>query len=241
MLVRHGESTANALGLFTGLLDVDLTPHGEQSSREAADRLLATGWRPDVVLASELVRSWRTAELLSDVVGGQVRRSWRLVERSYGALTGLAKHDVAERYGYELFLHWRRSLHGRPEPMDRATLDLWRRLPPFDRLPSAALAATESLADVVDRVRPLWHGELGELLRGGQHVLVVGHGNSLRALCAVIDELDPQQLRDLNLPNARPLLYDFAPGLVARQRGGRYLDPHLASEEAAEIAAQGGT
>lgn len=241
VLVRHGESAANALGLFTGVLDVGLTPHGEQSNREAAARLAATGWRPDLVLASQLARSWLTAETLVGSVGGTVVRDWRLGERSYGALSGYRKSEVAERYGHDQFLYWRRSLHGRPDPLPETTVRLWRSLPPFADLPPEALAPTESLADVVDRVRPLWAGELGSALRAGQHVLVAGHGNSLRALCGIIDRLSEEELRELNLPNARPLLYEFDPGLVPLRRGGRYLDPRVAAEEAAAIAAQGGT
>ncbi len=241
MLVRHGESAANALGLFTGMLDVGLTPHGEQSCLDAAARVRGTGWRPDVILASELARSWHTADIIAAAVGGRVTRHWRLNERSYGALTGYGKREVAERYGQDLFLHWRRSFDGRPDPLPDSTVDLWRTLPPFDRLPPQALAPTESLADVVERVRPLWTGELGEALRAGRKVLVVAHGNSLRALCALVDRLSPEELRDLNLPNARPLLYELGTDLVPVHRGGRFLDPHVAAAEAAAIAAQGGT
>ncbi|WP_152188816.1 2,3-bisphosphoglycerate-dependent phosphoglycerate mutase [Georgenia satyanarayanai] len=241
VLVRHGESAANALGLFTGVLDVGLTPRGERSCHDAAARLHATGWRPDLVLASVLTRSWHTADIVAGAVGGEVVRDWRLGERSYGALTGFGKREVAERHGQELFVHWRRSLDGRPEPLPERTVALWRSLPPFAGLPAEALAPTESLADVVERVRPLWEGTLGDALRAGRHVLVVAHGNSLRALCALVDDLSPAELRELNLPNARPLLYELAPGLVPRVRGGRYLDPRLAAAEAAAIAAQGGT
>ncbi len=241
MLLRHGESAANALGLFTGVLDVGLTPRGERSSRDAAARVRASGWRPGLVLASELVRSWHTADIVASAVGGRVVRDWRLNERSYGALSGYGKREVAERYGHELFLHWRRSFSGRPDPLPARTVSLWRSLPPFDRLPPEALAATESLADVVERVRPLWTGEVAAALRTGTDVLVVAHGNSLRALCGLIDDLSGEELRELNLPNARPLLYELDAELVPLNRGGRYLDPHLAAEEAAVIAAQGGT
>lgn len=241
MLLRHGESAANALGLFTGILDVGLTPRGERSCHEAAARVHATGWRPDLVLASELHRSWHTADIVSGVVGGEVLRDWRLNERSYGALTGFGKSEVAERHGQELYLHWRRSFDGRPDPLPEHTVRLWRSLPPFAGLPQEAVAATESLADVVERVRPLWRGRLTHALREGRRVLVVAHGNSLRALCALLDDLGPEELRELNLPNARPLLYEMGPDLRPLVRGGRYLDPRLAAEEAAEIAAQGGT
>src|SRR5699024_4813276 len=154
MLLRHGESAANALGLFTGVLDVGLTPHGEQSCHEAAARVRAAVWWSDVVMAAELRRSWHTAQIVADAVGGRVLRHWRLNERSYGALSGLHKREVAGRYVTELFRHWRRSYEGRPEPLPEQTLRLWRALPPFDRLPPQALPPTEALADAVERLRP---------------------------------------------------------------------------------------
>lgn len=246
VLVRHGESVANARGLFTGVIDVGLTSAGERDCTLAGARLLGAGWRPDVIVTSELARGWRTAELVGAALGGQVpvERDWRLNERNYGALSGYLKTEVVERFGHERFLYWRRSYTGRPPPLDARTLALWRRLPPFDRQPPAALTPTESLADVVARLAPCWRTDLEPRLRAGQDVLVVAHGNSLRALCAVLDGLTPDELSVLNLPNARPLMYELTEGadsLVPALRGGRYLDPEAAATEAAQIAAQGGT
>jgi 2,3-bisphosphoglycerate-dependent phosphoglycerate mutase len=245
VLLRHGESVGNARSLFTGVLDVALTPKGEDACGMAGARLRGAGWRPDLIVTSELHRGSRTAELVRDALDLDVDvvRTWRLNERNYGALSGHLKAEVAERFGVERFLHWRRSFEGRPPALDDDTLARWRRLPPFDRLPEEALTATESLADVVDRLRP-WVGELAGMLRAGRDVLVAAHGNSLRALCAVLDDLTPDELRALNLPNARPLLYEFdgdAAGLRPVQRGGRYLDPDLAHAEARVIAMEGGT
>lgn len=247
VLLRHGESVANARHLFTGVIDVGLTPAGEEECLLAGRRLAATGWTPDVVCTSELVRGWRSAELVVTAWPEPitVERDWRLDERSYGALSGYLKSEIAERFGYEQFLHWRRSLHGRPPELPAETLALWRRLPPFDRLPPEALSATESLADVVERVRPWVRDVLTEHLEAGRRVLVVAHGNSLRALCAVLDRLEAVELAALNLPNARPLAYrlrtDAAGGLQPVVRGGEYLDPAAAHAEAALIAAEGGT
>lgn len=246
-LLRHGESVGNALEIFTGVLDVDLTPSGEMACAAAAHRLVAAGWLPDVVVTSELARGWRSAELLTAQLPGPVpvERDWRLNERSYGALSGHLKTEVAERYGHELYLHWRRSLYGRPPAVSAQTLALWARLRPFDRLPPEALVATESLADVVARLRPWVTGRLTTLLRAGRDVLVVAHGNSLRALMGILDGLSATELRHLNVPNARPLLYRFtdddARGLRPAVRGGAYLDPKVAAAEAALIATQGGT
>lgn len=247
VLVRHGESVANARHLFTGVLNVGLTPGGEQECLLAGSRLAGTGWVPDLVCTSELVRGWRTAELMATAWPEPVpvRRDWRLNERNYGALSGYLKSEIAERFGHEQFLYWRRSLEGRPPELPPATLALWRRLPPFDRLPAGALSATESLADVVVRVRPWVREVLGAQLAAGQRVLVVAHGNSLRALCAVLDQLDATELAALNLPNARPLAYRLQVGadggLQPMVRGGQYLDAAAAHAEAAVIAAEGGT
>lgn len=263
MLLRHGESVANARSLFTGVLNVDLTPSGERDCALAGARLRHVGFRPTLIITSWLVRGWRTAELVAGQIGyrGGIERHWELNERNYGALSGLQKAEVRERYGQESFLYWRRSYAGRPPPLPESTLELWRRLAPFDRLPPEALVATESLRDVVARIEPWWHRVLQPALAGGEDLLVVAHGNSLRALCAVIDDLDEREVSALNLPNARPLLYRFtsprpdarenprpdppgdaaAPGLTPTRRGGEYLDPAEARREAAIIAAQGGT
>lgn len=247
VLVRHGESVANARHLFTGVIDVGLTAAGERESVLAGRRLAGIGWVPDVVCTSELVRGWRSAELMATAWPEPVpvERDWRLNERNYGALSGYLKSEIAERFGHEQFLYWRRSLEGRPPELPARTLALWRRLSPFDGLPAEALAATESLADVVERVRPWVAGVLGEYLAAGQRVLLVAHGNSLRALCAVLDRLDAAELAALNLPNGRPLAYhlrvDRSGELQPAVRGGEYLDAAAARAEAAVIAAEGGT
>ncbi|GAA4427090.1 phosphoglyceromutase [Georgenia halophila] len=249
VLLRHGESVGNAREIFTGVLDVDLTLDGEQACRDAGSRLIEAGFTPDLVLTSELARGWRTAELVTAALGidRPIARTWRLNERNYGALSGHLKADIRERHGKELYLHWRRSLDGRPPALDQQTVDLWRRLSPFDRLPADALTPTESLADVVERLQP-WVPDLFTELRAGHDVLLVAHGNSLRALCAILDDLTGEELTTLNVPNARPLRYDFAElpddgggRLRPEVRGGVYLDPEMALLEAAVIARQGGT
>lgn len=243
VLLRHGESVANARELFTGILDVGLTPAGEATSLAAGARLAESGWRPDVVVTSELARAWRSAELVADGLGGglPVQRDWRLNERGYGALSGYRKRDILEQFGREQYLHWRRSYDGRPPELAESTRSLWSRLPPFDRLPPVAFAPTESLSDCLARVAPAWRDGLWPQVRAGVQVLVVAHGNSLRALCGLIDQLDGEELAALNLPNARPLAYEFADDGAPRVRGGSYLDPAAARAEAQVIAAQGGT
>lgn len=247
VLVRHGESTANAAGAFTGLRDVDLSPHGIEQSHAAAALLAASELHPDVVFTSRMLRARRTAGLiLTDLGSAEVPivATWRLNERDYGLLMGMSKADVREQFGTERFHRWRRTLHGTPPPMPddrRDELGLVEPDPdPQDPQPEGA-GDGESLADVVERIRPLWEGELRLRASAGQCVLVVAHGNSLRALSALVDGLDDAELEELNLPTAQPVCYDMSPSGVATPRGGRFLDPDTAVLAAIRIMFEGGT
>lgn len=242
VLVRHGESTANAAQQFTGLLDVDLTQLGVQQARIAAQLLEQASLVPDVVFISPLTRARRTAELIAGDVGipdAPLIASWRLEARDYGALSGQVKQEVSDRYGPEVYFTWRRTLQGKPpaaRPEQVATWKVVSTRPPG--LPSPG--AGESLQDVIDRVRPCWDQELLPLLRSGRCVLVVAHGNSLRALCSIIDELSAPEVETLNIPAGQPLRYDVTPDGHAFPRGGRYLDDRSAQAAAAQIAREGG-
>ena len=248
ILVRHGESTANADGTFTGSRDVDLSPRGLEQSRGAARLMAAEGLVPDVVIISRMLRARRTAQVMLTelhALDTPLIQTWRLNERDYGLLMGMPKTEVHDRFGPERFHAWRRTLHGTPPPMpveQRAALGL---VPldddPGDPQRSGVPGDGESLYDVVLRVRPLWQGPILERLRAGQTVLVIAHGNSLRALSAIVDELTDAELEDLNLPTAQPIVYDIAPDGAALPRGGRYLDPDTAVVAAIRIMFEGGT
>nr|WP_237728206.1 2,3-bisphosphoglycerate-dependent phosphoglycerate mutase [Cellulomonas sp. APG4] len=241
--MRHGESVHNAAQVFTGLLDVGLTERGREQARDAARLLVAHGLRPDVVVTSPMVRTRRTAELVIDAAGldgVQVESTWRLAERDYGSLTDVPKAVARERYGPDRFITVRRTLDGTPAPASPAQVSAFG---PVYREPGSGLpepGAGESLRDVVGRVRPCWEDLLARV-HAGERVLVVGHGNSLRALCTLVDGLAPEEVVDLNLPPAQPLRYDLDGdgGLVPR--GGRYLDPATAHAHATRIAHEGGT
>jgi 2,3-bisphosphoglycerate-dependent phosphoglycerate mutase len=243
VLLRHGESTHNAAQRFTGLLDVELSDLGAEQARDAALLLLRAGAIPDLVLTSPLRRARRTAEAVIAELGIDVPlvARWRLEERDYGVLTGMAKHQVRERFGADKFFEWRRTLHGKPpaaRPEDVAGWGLVSTRPPGMRAPGSG----ESLHDVIERVRPCWEGEIREALRAGRCVLVVAHGNSLRALCALIDDLDEDELEALNLPQGQPIVYDVVSddgGVVPGS--GRYIDVEAALAVAAVIAIEGGT
>lgn len=243
VLLRHGESAYNAAQVFTGLLDVPLTPRGEAQAREAGSLLRTHGLIPDVVLTSPMQRCTATTEIVratADLDGVPVTSTWRLAERDYGNLTGVPKHEAKARLGTDAYITVRRTLDGAPPPATSEQAATWRDTPytePGSGLPEPG--SSESLRDVIARVEPLWD-HLRTHLADRRTVLLVGHGNSLRALCALIDELTPAEIQDLNLPPGQPLVYRHDDGRLT-PRGGRYLDPDDARAAAERIAHEGGT
>lgn len=244
LLLRHGESTANAAGLFTGVFDAPLTARGRAEAANAAALVRRAGLVPVETFSSPLSRAADTARIVLDALGREdeeVATQWRLTERSYGALTGREKGEVLAEFGEELFLEWRRSLDTRPPAMSDAQYAALHADPPFDTLPDAAMPRTESLRDVMVRVQPVLAGTVQPVLAAGRSVLVVAHGNSLRAVVGLLDGSDEGELRDLNIPTGQPLVYDVDGRGRPVPRSGRYLDPETAHRAAQVIAAEGGT
>ncbi|NJP46787.1 2,3-bisphosphoglycerate-dependent phosphoglycerate mutase [Actinacidiphila epipremni] len=239
VLLRHGQSTANAGGVFTGWIDVPLTPDGRAEALAAGRLLGAAGLLPDVAHTSVLRRSIVSADLVLSALGRDwipVRRTWRLNERHYGALTGRRKAEVRAEAGEERYALWRRSLDVAPPPAVPGTA------PPagdprYAGLPPDARPATESLADVQARLLPYWADHLAPDLARGRTVLVVAHGNSLRALVAHLDALPPEQVAALNIPTGIPLRYRFTPDLRPAEPA-QYLDPEAATRAAEAVAHQ---
>ncbi len=243
-LLRHGESTANAAGLFTGVLDAPLSARGIGEAHTAAALLLEAGLAPHAVFTSELHRARQTTEIVTadlTVSPAPFVTEWRLNERNYGALTGRSKDDVREEFGQDQFLTWRRSVHTPPPPLDDAAFAALRDSALFRRLPAEALTRTEALSEVMTRVARFHTERVEPRLAAGQTVLVVAHGNSLRALCAVLDGLDDHAIHRLNVPTGHPLVYRFTADRAPEPRGGRYLDAVGAHAAAIALAGAGGT
>jgi 2,3-bisphosphoglycerate-dependent phosphoglycerate mutase len=241
LLVRHGQSTWNLENLFTGWTDVDLSPQGIEEARRAGAEIARAGLAPEFVMTSVLKRAIRTEWLILeqlDLLWLPVVRDWRLNERHYGALQGLNKAQTAAQYGDAQVHVWRRSFDIAPPPL---ALDDPRH-PRFDRryadVPPAALPATESLKDTLARVRPCWEECLAPQLRAGRQVMIVAHGNSLRALVMMLDGLSAQQIVELNIPTGVPLLYELDAGL--RPVSSRYLGDADAVAAAAEAVRRQG-
>jgi len=232
ILLRHGESEWNSKGLFTGWVDVGLAAKGAQEASAAGRLLIDSGLRPDIVHTSVLLRAIQTANMTLESAGLSwlpVHRSWRLNERHYGALQGKDKAQTREEFGAEQFMIWRRSYDVPPPPIadDDATL------PPEIR------PRTECLKDVLVRMLPYWYDAIVPDLAAGRIVLVVAHGNSLRALVKHLDGISDAAITELNIPTGIPLLYELDEAFRPVPPGGRYLDPEAAVAAAEAVKNQG--
>jgi 2,3-bisphosphoglycerate-dependent phosphoglycerate mutase len=242
VLLRHGESEWNAKNLFTGWVDVDLSPKGEDEARTGGRLLRERELLPTVLHTSLLRRAIRTAQIALDELDRlwvPVKRSWRLNERHYGALQAKNKAETLEQFGEEQFMLWRRSYDVPPPPLDRGADMDPANDPRYRNVPKDALPLTECLKDVVARMLPYWYDVIVPDLLTGETVLVAAHGNSLRALVKHLDDISDDDIVSLNIPTGIPLLYELDDDMRPVTRGGEYLDPEAAKEAAAAVAAQG--
>jgi 2,3-bisphosphoglycerate-dependent phosphoglycerate mutase len=235
VMVRHGQSIWNLENLFTGWTDVDLTPLGCEEARQAGRELKREGLVPDLVLTSVLKRAIRTQWLMLeelDLLWLPVERHWRLNERHYGALQGLNKAQTVARHGEAQVQIWRRSYDVPPPPLAADDERHPRFDPRYRHVDPQDLPATESLKDTLARVLPYWQQRIAPELRRGQLVLLVAHGNSLRALVKMLDGLSEQAIVELNIPTGVPLLYELDDAL--KPRSSRYLGDAEAIRAATE-------
>jgi 2,3-bisphosphoglycerate-dependent phosphoglycerate mutase len=247
VLLRHGQSTWNAENLFTGWHDVPLTERGVLEAKESGRLLKAEpGLDLRVVHTSLLTRAIRTADYALDEVGRSwltVRRHWRLNERHYGALQGQNKKEIAERYGEEQLRAWRRSYSTPPPAVELSDERFPGGDPRYRDIPVDALPRTECLADVVARTIPYWEdGIVPDLFEtGGRNgaVLVVAHGNSLRALRKHIEQIGDDDIVGLDIPTGIPFRYRLDDDLTVEDSA--YLgDPEAAAAAAEAVARQAG-
>jgi 2,3-bisphosphoglycerate-dependent phosphoglycerate mutase len=242
VLLRHGESVWNAEGLFTGWVDVGLSPAGVAEAERGGAMLAEAGLRPDVVHTSVLTRAIQTAHIALEAAGLlwlPVQRSWRLNERHYGALQGRNKSQTRQAYGDEQFMLWRRSYDVPPPPLPDDDPMSPAADPRYALLPDDLMPRTECLRDVVLRMLPYWQDSVIPGLAAGQTVLIAAHGNSLRALVKHLDGIGDAEIAQLNIPTGIPLVYELDAGFRPTAPGGRYLDPQAAAQAAEAVAAQG--
>ena len=241
VLLRHGESQWNLENRFTGWTDVDLTEKGEAEARESGKLLKEEEFQFDVAHTSLLMRANRTMEICLEEMGENdilIKYNWRLNERHYGALQGLNKAETAKKYGDEQVLIWRRSYSTPPPQLDSDD----ERHPRFDErysdLAPNDLPGSECLKDTVDRFLPYWHESIKPDIKSGNRILIVAHGNSLRALVKYLDTVSDEDIVGLNIPTGVPLVYELDESLKPIRN--YYLgDQEAIAKKAAEVAAQG--
>jgi 2,3-bisphosphoglycerate-dependent phosphoglycerate mutase len=239
VLVRHGQSSWNLKNLFTGWVDVDLTEQGLKEAREAGRLLKAEGYTFDLVFTSVLKRAIRTMwNILDemDLMWLPVERTWRLNERHYGALQGLDKAETVAKHGAEQVKIWRRSYDIPPPPLSLDDKGHPRFDPRYAAIDARQLPATESLKTTLDRVIPFWADRIAPALKSGQNVLIVAHGNSLRALVKMLDNISDADIVEFNIPTGVPISYELDKDLRPTSR--RFLGDPEAIKAAAESVAR---
>lgn len=240
ILLRHGESLWNKENRFTGWTDVNLTEKGEEEAHAAGILMKQEGFEFDIAFTSVLTRAVRTLWIAleeMDMVWIPVVNSWRLNERHYGALQGLNKAETAEKYGEEQVHIWRRSYDIQPPVLTKDD----ERYPGFDRryadLTDKEIPLTECLKDTVARFLPYWHETIVPVVKTGKRVLIVAHGNSLRALVKYLDNISDEEIVGLNIPTGIPLVYELDENLKPMK--SYYLgDPDEAKRKAEAVANQ---
>ena len=212
VLLRHGESVWNQENRFSGWTDVDLNEKGMEEARAAGRLLKQEGFIFDVAFTSVLRRAIKTLWVVleeTDLMWIPVRHSWRLNERHYGALQGLNKAETAAKFGEAQVKIWRRSYDTPPPALEEGDPRLELRNPRYAELGPGEFPRTECLKDTVARFLPYWHETIAPTLRSGRRVLIAAHGNSLRALIKYLDDISEQEIIELNIPTAQPLVYEL--------------------------------
>jgi len=212
VLLRHGESVWNKENRFTGWTDVGLSKTGIQEAIEAGINMKKHGFKFRMAYTSYLNRAIKTLWLSleeMDLLWIPVVKSWRLNEKHYGTLQGLNKREMAERYGDEQVLIWRRSFDVAPPPLAEDDERNSKFDPRYAALKNKDIPRTESLKDVIDRIMPLWEKEISKTVITHKEVLVAAHGNSLRALIKYLKNMSNEEILQFNIPTGIPYVFEF--------------------------------
>ena len=217
VLVRHGESEWNKENRFTGWTDVDLSGKGIEEAKSAGEILKSEGFVFDMAFTSVLKRAIRTLWLTLDELNLMwipVERAWELNERHYGSLQGLNKAETAAKYGEEQVKIWRRSYDIQPPALEKTDPRFPGNDPRYKGLSESELPVTECLKDTVKRVVPFWKERIVPLIENGKRIIIVAHGNSLRALVKHLDKIPDDEIVELNIPTGTPLVYELDEKLI---------------------------
>lgn len=212
VIIRHGESEWNSLNLFTGWTDVDLSEKGRAEAELAGKMLKEEGFDFDVCYTSYLKRAIHTLDIVLDEMDLEwlpVTKAWQLNERHYGALQGLNKKETAEKYGEEQVKIWRRSYDVPPPALDPDDDRNPAKQEQYKDVPAENLPLTECLKDTVARVVPYFDDVIKPRMLAGDKVIIVAHGNSLRALVKYLEDISDKDIPEVEIPNGIPLVYEL--------------------------------
>ncbi|MEK9916100.1 MAG: 2,3-diphosphoglycerate-dependent phosphoglycerate mutase [Betaproteobacteria bacterium] len=240
VLLRHGESLWNQENKFTGWMDVNLSSRGVAEAKQAGKLMSEAGFSFDLVYCSVLKRAirtmWLALEELDQMWIPQIL-SWRLNERHYGALQGLNKAETTKKFGEEQVLSWRRSYDTPPPALEPGSEMHPKNDPRYREVREENLPVTECLKDTVARFLPFWDETIKPEILNNKSVLIVAHGNTLRALIKHLDQITEEDIVSLNVPTGIPLVYELDDGL--KPKNSYYLgDPDKAAAAAAAVEAQ---
>lgn len=212
VLVRHGESEWNQKNLFTGWTDVNLSEKGKEEAYQAGKLLMEKGFEFDLTYTSYLKRAIHTLNIILDAMDRNwlpVTKDWHLNERHYGGLQGLNKKETADQYGEKQVLLWRRSYDVLPPKLAEDDDRYAQSSPAYQALKPEEIPQAESLKETIQRVVPYFESEIKPKMLAGKRILIVAHGNSLRALVKYFEDLTPDEILEVNIPTGSPLVYEF--------------------------------
>jgi 2,3-bisphosphoglycerate-dependent phosphoglycerate mutase len=211
VIVRHGESVWNKENIFTGWTDIELSDLGRKQAQKAGEILKQANYDFDLAFVSVLKRAEDTLSLILKELDLKIpiERAWQLNERHYGALQGLNKDEIKEKYGEKLFKQWRRSYDVRPPALEKTDSRYSGHDPQYAGLSDEQLPRTESLKDTEKRVMPYWEKQIIPKIFQGQKIIICAHGNSIRALAKNIEKISDQEIPNLEIPLGQPFVYEF--------------------------------
>lgn len=241
ILVRHGESEWNKLNLFTGWTDVDLTDFGKEEAYNSGKLMKSEGLRPEICFTSYLKRAVKTLNEILDAMDMDylpVEKSWRLNEKSYGALQGQNKKEAAAQYGDDQVLLWRRSFDTQPPALDMNDSRSPRMDARYNEISDEELPLTESLKDTIARLMPYYKGVILKAFDQYDQILVVAHGNSLRGVVKELKGMSNDEIIKFNIPTAVPYIFGFDDKMKL-QRDYMLGDPEEIARKMQSVANQG--
>ncbi len=211
VLVRHGQSVWNLENKFTGWTDVSLSSKGIEEAKNAGKLLKQKHYVFDIAFTSVLCRANKTLEYILEEMGLSIPvvKTYKLNERHYGALQGLNKKDTAIKYGEEQVHIWRRSYNVRPPLLSFDDPRAPKNDPLYKDIDEKDLPLGESLEDTVHRVIPFYEKNIVPYLKDKKNVLLVAHGNSIRALVKFLENLNEVEIVDVEIPTGKPLCYEL--------------------------------